>query len=146
MKLLMLLTAIVLPFILAGCSAGSKSSAGFHLPDGNSVRGKAAFVELKCHTCHVVPGVELPAPSGSVASPVVLGGDVAKVKTYGELVTAIIHPSYDLSKKLNKEWMEGGKLSPMGSFNDIMTVQQMIDLVAFLQPQYKLVAYEFYLH
>lgn len=146
MKLLMLLTAIVLPFILAGCSAGAKSSSGFHLPDGNSVRGKTAFVELKCHTCHVVPGVELPAPSGSVASPVVLGGDVAKVKTYGELVTAIIHPSYDLSKKLNKEWMEGGKLSPMGSFNEIMTVQQMIDLVAFLQPQYKLIAYEFYLH
>ena len=36
---------------------------------------------------------------------------------------------------------EPGK-SPMPSFNDVMTVSQLIDLVAFLQGQYELVPYE----
>ena len=77
------------------------------------------------------------APSTTVKAPVVLGGEVMKVKTYGELVTAIIHPSHKLSPLLEKEWMEQAKLSPMGSFNRVMTVEQMIDLVAYLQPKYK---------
>jgi hypothetical protein len=70
---------------------------------------------------------------------VVLGGEVAKVKTYEELVTAMIHPSHNLSAQLQKEWMRGGQLSPMGNFNHVMTVSQLIDMAAFLQSHYKLI-------
>ena len=138
MKPLVVLSATGIAMILAGCDAGAKSSKGFRLPDGDPAKGKAAFVALQCHTCHTVAGeTELPAPSGSVKAPVLIGGEVVKVKTYGELVTAIIHPSHNLSPSLQKEWMEQGKLSPMGSFNHLMTVEQMIDLVAYLQPKYE---------
>ena len=45
---------------MAACDAGPKSSMGFRLPDGDIEKGKATFVELKCHLCHTVEGVELP--------------------------------------------------------------------------------------
>jgi hypothetical protein len=95
-------------------------------------------MDLQCHTCHIVPGqLGIPAPGQTIKAPVTLGGEAAKVQTYGELVTSIIHPSHNLSEQLQKEWMADAKLSPMGSFNHVMTVQQMIDLVAFLQPHYR---------
>ena len=130
--------------LLTGCGAGTKSAKGFRLPEGDPAKGRTAFVELKCHTCHTVAGeTDLPAPSESVKAPVLLGGEVAKVKTYGELVTSIIHPSHNLSPRLQEEWMEQAQLSPMGSFNHLMTVEQMIDLVEFLQPKYQLIQREF---
>jgi mono/diheme cytochrome c family protein len=126
--------------VMAGCGGGPRSSKGFVLPEGNAEKGKAAFVALQCHSCHRVEGVaDLPAPSTSVARPVVIGGEVAKVKNYGELLTAIVHPSHNLSEALHKEWL-AGKLSPMPQFNHVMTVEQMIDLVTFLQPRYKQLA------
>jgi hypothetical protein len=56
------------------------------------------------------------------------------------LVTAVIYPSHRLSDKFDRTLLGEGKLSPMPEFNHIMTVEQMIDIVAFLQPQYRLAA------
>jgi hypothetical protein len=137
MKLLLTVTAGVAVVAFAGCGIGERSARGFKLPDGNAANGKTAFTELKCYTCHIVPGATgIPAPGETIKAPVILGGEMAKVKTYSELVTSIIHPSHNLSPQLSKEWMGQAKLSPMGSFNRVMTVEQMIDLVAFLQPLY----------
>lgn len=122
---------------LAGCNEGPKSSIGFRLPDGDSDKGKAAFVSLQCHTCHPVVGVELPAPPSKGQVNYFIGGEVTKLRSYGDLVTAIINPSHGLSPGFDKARMEGSKLSPMPEFNQVMTVAQMIDLVAFLHPRYK---------
>ena len=132
-----ILVAAVLGFTVVSCDTGPKSARGFRLPDGNADKGKAAFISLRCYTCHKVDGVDLPPPVSSVKAPVLLGGEVTTIKTYGELVTSIIYPSHKLSEKMKEEWAREAKLSPMPEFNDIMTVSQMIDLVAFLQPRYK---------
>lgn len=134
-----MVTALVVTVsLLAGCDGGTKSTKNFTLPEGNAEKGKAAFAALQCHTCHKVEGVaDLPAPGPTVANPITIGGEVARVKTYGDLLTTIVHPSHNLSKQLQQEWV-AGKLSPMPQFNHVMTVEQMIDLVAFLQPRYKL--------
>jgi hypothetical protein len=124
--------------LAAGCDTGPQSAKGFRLPDGDLEQGKTAFVELKCNTCHSVSGVELPPADSPGPVQLQLGGEVHRVKTYGELVTAIIYPSHNLSEKFQKELIKEGTLSPMGDFNHVMTVQQLIDLVAFLQPQYEL--------
>ena len=129
---------VVVILLTGGCNTGPTSGRGFRLPDGNAEKGKAAFLALDCHTCHPVVGVELPKPESPGHLQIPLGGDVAKVKNYGELVTAIINPSHGMSVKLTEEQKGGGQLSPMPNFNEIMTVAQMIDLVAFLQPRYKL--------
>jgi hypothetical protein len=119
----------VLP-VLAGCRSQRKSALGFHLPDGDPERGKAAFVALQCFTCHEVAGVELPPPTALPRVPVVLGGRVTIEPTDGELVTSIVHPSHALSRRSGD--VASGSLSRMGDYNHAMTVQQLIDLVAFL--------------
>ena len=121
---------------LAGCDMGPKSSRGFRLPDGDIAQGKTAFLDLKCHTCHDVRGAELPAADSPAQTIFTLGGEVTRIRTYGELVTSVINPSHGLAPGFKEEQLQGNKLSPMPQFNEIMTVQQMIDLVAFLQSHY----------
>jgi hypothetical protein len=62
---------------------------------------------------------------------------VPRIKTYGDLVSSVINPSHKLTP-----YYADGKIvkdgeSPMVVYNETMTVQQLIDLVAFLQQQYK---------
>jgi mono/diheme cytochrome c family protein len=124
----------------AACG-GPKSGAELRLPDGDVERGKAAFLELKCNTCHTVAKTEMPAPSKDYAyvRVVVLGGEVRQVKTYGALVTSIINPSHSLAPGYPKELITKDNQSAMANFNDTMTVRQLLDLVAFLQSRYEFV-------
>jgi len=122
---------------LSGCRPAATSGRGFQLPPGNSVMGKQAFIDLKCYTCHRVDGIaDLPPPTEAAEKIVVLGGEVAQVRTYGRLMTAIIHPSQSISEKMIAR-PEKTKDSPMPSVNELMTVEQLINLIAFLQPQYQ---------
>ena len=143
MKSLHIMWVGVLTLVVAGCNSGPKSGKGLYLPEGNVEKGQAAFVALGCNQCHRVKGVELPAPVSMVASNVVLGGEVERIQTHGELVTAIINPSHGFAVGFNKELAKDGK-SPMRNFNEQMTVQQLIDIVAFVQSRYELVQQEYY--
>jgi len=97
--------------------------------------GRAAFEELGCIQCHSVSGEEgLPPPAAPVT--MTLGGKLHAVTSYSQLVTAIIHPSHSMSARAPKEVRDAGE-TPMQSFNDSMTVTQMIDLVAFLHSKYR---------
>lgn len=131
------LITVVAALGLTACNEGPKSSKGFRLPDGNPENGKAAFLSLQCHSCHQVIGVELPAPSSKSPIHVPLGGEVTKLRSYGDLVTSIINPSHSLTPGFERTQVEGSKLSSMPEYNRVMTVGQMIDLVAFLHPLYK---------
>ena len=133
-------SVFLLMLVTAACG-GPKSGAGLRLPDGDVERGKAAFLELKCNTCHTVAKTEMPAPSKDYAyvRVVVLGGEVRQVKTYGALVTSIINPSHSLAPGYPKELITKDNQSAMTNFNDTMTVRQLIDLVAFLQSRYEFV-------
>ena len=126
-----------------GCEpSGLKSSRGFTLPDGQPEVGQATFVELKCHACHTVSGIALPAIEGQSEQVIVLGGEVGHIQTYGELVTSIINPSHRLASGYSKETVGVEGESKMKNYNDVLTVQQLVDLVAFLQSRYKLKPYE----
>ena len=134
--------------LLAACAPSPESPRGFRLPDGDAVAGEATFVRLQCHGCHQIEGVELPDFLGTTPVPVkvALGGEVTRVKTYGELVTSIINPSHRLIPGYPKEQISQDGASLMTVYNDWMTVQQLIDLVAFLQSHYAVVPpdYEYY--
>ncbi len=135
----LLISALLTLGLLAGCDMRVKSGRGFVFPEGDVARGRKAFVNLNCIECHKVDGVaDLPAPTVSAEKVVVLGGGVTRLRTYGDLVTSIIHPKYALSEKLNNRSLyKEGKESPMKGVNDTMTVSQLLDVVTFLQPQYK---------
>ena len=81
-----------------GCGSDPKSAKGFTLPDGDAAQGEASFIELRCYECHTVSGIEFPAVEESAQAIVRLGGEVTKVKTYGELVTSIINPSHRIAR------------------------------------------------
>jgi hypothetical protein len=124
--------------LLTGC--GPDSGLGFRLPDGNADRGRDAFTALRCNACHTVAGHDLPY-QGTGAASVPLGGRTVRVKNYGELVTAIINPSHRLAPGYPAERVaaNGESLMSLAYLNDVMTVQQLIDLVAFLQGSYDVI-------
>ena len=105
-------------------------------------RGEMAFINLQCQQCHTVSGVTLPADETMRDGPVLvqLGGPVTNIKTYGDLVTSIIHPSHDLRGPRDEVANPDGT-SIMTDYNSVMTVQQMVDIVSFLQPKYDFIPY-----
>lgn len=120
------------------CERSPHSSAGFRLPQGNVERGRQAFVELRCTACHKVEGVpDLPTPTVQPPVPVVLGGEVPHARTDGELVTAMIHPSHRIAPGYAEDLIKRGERSRMPEFADVMSVRQLVDVVAFLQANTK---------
>ena len=128
---------------LAACDSGPKSAKGFRLPDGDVDKGQAVFIELQCISCHRISEMELPAPIEPGPVMVILGGESKSVKTYGELVSSVINPSHKLIGGYPEEAISRDGKSLMTVYNDRMTVQQLIDLVAFLQSQYEVVVPEY---
>jgi sulfur-oxidizing protein SoxX len=128
--------AIVL-LVTGGCGGDRMSEKGFSLPEGDPVRGKDAFLYMHCHECHMIAGEELPRLELADPPFVELGGTVTRVKTYGELVTAIINPSHKLAKGYPRETVSNDGESKMPVYNGFMTVQELNDIVTFLQPHYE---------
>lgn len=128
--------AAVFFIVLTSCS-GRHSPAGFRLPENGDVeRGRTAFVELQCHTCHRVVGEDLPAPTVEPAIPVALGGTVYEIRTDGYLVTSMINPSHKLAGYPKDRVSTDGE-SRMPDLTSEMSVRQLVDIVAFLQARYK---------
>ncbi len=141
------LTTISILFSLAvtliGCDRDVMSEVGFRLPDGDPIEGREAFLYMQCHQCHTVAGEVFPELPLADPPYVELGGDVSRVKTYGQLVTAIINPSHKLARGYPAELVSEDGESNMYVYNAHMTVQELIDLVMFLQPHYDVVAPKF---
>ncbi len=122
--------------VLAGCYSDPMSQRGFSLPEGDAMAGREAFLYMQCNQCHTIANEPMPDIPG--AEPYVeLGGKVTRIKSYGELVTAIINPSHDLADGYAAELVSEDGESNMYNYNRAMTVQELIDLVTFLQPHYK---------
>jgi hypothetical protein len=120
-------------------SSCNQQSIGFALPPGNAEDGKIVFEKMACNQCHSVGTIPWQGIS-SEDFQVKLGGEVIHVKTYGELVTSIINPTHRISTKLQESTIPNRNAqSPMPSYNQVMTVQELIDLVTFLQGEYDLV-------
>lgn len=133
---------IILSVAVAGCYSDPMSQRGFSLPKGDAEAGRDAFVYMQCYQCHTVEGEDFPPVPGAEPPYVQLGGKVSQVKTYGDLVTSIINPSHKLARGYEKEVVSEDGQSKMYYYNDYMTVQELIDIVSYLQPKYDLVVPE----
>jgi sulfur-oxidizing protein SoxX len=140
MKQVFLPLLFLLLLILASCGFDPNSGRGFSLPEGGVEAGRATFVELECNTCHSVGDIERVAGHEGPDLNVRLGGPVSSVKTYGDLVTSVINPSHRISQRYNDhELATGDNESKMMLYNDVMTVQQLVDLVTYLESNYKII-------
>jgi len=139
--LTLLLTCVL---VLSGCDEDrTMSERGFRLPEGDAMAGRETFLYMHCNQCHTIQGEQLPTIPGFEPF-VELGGPVTRVKTYGELVTAIINPSHKLAEGYAKDLVSEDGKSKMYVYNGFMTVQELTDLVMFLQPHYDVVPPEFH--
>ena len=139
--LTLLLTCVL---VLSGCDEDrTMSERGFRLPEGDPMAGRETFLYMHCNQCHTIQGDQLPTIPGFEPF-VELGGAVTRVKTYGELVTAIINPSHKLAEGYATDLVSEDGKSKMYVYNGFMTVQELTDLVMFLQPHYDVVPPEFH--
>jgi mono/diheme cytochrome c family protein len=116
----------------AGGSAGHGTPKGwkFRWPKGDPTQGREVFAKLECYSCHEVQGEKFPAPTPESK----VGPELSQMGPLHEaeyFVEAIINPSAVIEKGKGYQAADGS--SRMPSFNDSMTVQEAIDLVAFLR-------------
>jgi hypothetical protein len=100
----------------------------FSFPDGDPKAGKTVFMNMQCYSCHSIkiPGEKLPSDAGGIG-PELTGYSVLPKEYLAESIikahTIVAAPGYVVKE---------GKAA-MGNYNHFMTIQEMIDLVAFLK-------------
>lgn len=116
-------------------SSCNEHARGFALPEGDVEKGKVTYERLGCNECHSISEIEWKGGSDNLK--IQLGGEVSKPKSYGDLVTSVINPSHKIARRYNPNSTTEEGLSKMNNYNEAMTVQELIDIVTFLQSEYK---------
>lgn len=135
-SLLISLVSIFSLLCVSACEQVEQRQGAIHLPEGDPSKGAQHFVSLGCVGCHQVVGAELPDPVAAGPVRVLLGSTTGRKMSYNQLVTSIVNPSHRLSTRYRKDEVSQDGQSLMTSYNDVLTVTQLTDLVAFLQAHY----------
>ena len=100
----------------------------FAFPEGDMNTGKSLFVKMECYACHTIklPKESLAARPGKIG-PELTGYSVLPTEYLAESIIKA-HPVVAAPGYTFKE----GKAA-MGNYNHFLTVQELIDLVAFLK-------------
>jgi len=107
---------------------GTSEGWKFTWPKGDPVKGREVFVKLERYGCHEVQGEKFPTPSGDIGPELSMMGPLHEAEYFAE---AIIYPNAVIQKGQGYEAADGS--SKMPSYNDLATVQEVIDLVAILE-------------
>ena len=100
-------------------------------------------MKYQCLACHNLEGFAYDMVNKEFEPPVLLGATSIRVTTYADLVTSVINPSHKLARNYQLALIQHDGVSKMLVFNDVMTVTELINLVTFLQPKYKVPHYEY---
>ena len=128
------LASIALFFGVIALTIGCGEGRGFALPEGDIAAGKTAFTKFKCNDCHSTNDIKFIGTDEDLH--IRLGGEVSSLKSYGELVTSVINPSHKVAKRYRSALDES---TQMKSYNDVITVQELVDIVTYLQSEYEIV-------
>jgi hypothetical protein len=142
-----MLSAAVALLALAACTGEGKPVKGFVLPEGDVAQGEQVFLDFNCHHCHTIPGKTFPEPDFEPPFILAIGGEVYRVRNYGELLTSVVNPDHIISPKYIRMLKEAERkpvVSPMPYFGEEMTVAELIDLVEFLHAQYTKLQPQYY--
>lgn len=139
--------ALMLLALLSACEGGAEPVKGFVLPEGDIEQGRQVYIDYNCHACHAIPGVEFPDIAFESPIQLEIGGEVYRVKNYGELLTAVVNPDHIIAPRYLAK-LEGVArdvtISPMPAYGEDMTVTELIDLVEFLHAQYSKLQPQYY--
>lgn len=98
----------------------------FTMPRGDPVKGRAAFDKFSCYSCHEVRGEKFAAPAGEAVGPEL--SQMGPMHPLEYFTESTINPNVVGAKKYRGP---DGK-SKMPTFNEDMTVQELIDLSSYL--------------
>jgi hypothetical protein len=145
MKLVKTFLLVSAMMLSVGCDQQKVADQGFALPPGDVEEGQLVFINYRCIECHTLAGTEFVGDDWGYneqrAINVEIGGEVTKMQTYGDLVTAIINPSHRIAEGYEKTAVQNSDgESRMRVYNDVMTVTELINLVTFLKSEYELIS------
>jgi|MudIll2142460700_1097286.scaffolds.fasta_scaffold1024672_1 mono/diheme cytochrome c family protein len=123
---------------LAACSAAltlTLACGGSQTTSGDPDKGRQAFVDLRCNSCHEVAGESLPAPS--VTPAVGLGGRALLPPSADRLKADILLPSSHFAVGYPREQIMRGDVSRMPDYSKQLSDEQVANLVAFLKSRYE---------
>ena len=100
----------------------------FRLPQGDPARGRQVFLAVGCHACHAVRGEAFSQGSRELG-PELTGMGAHHPDTY--LLESILNPNAVIVEGPGYTTPDGRSLMP--EYRDLLTVGQLIDLVAFLK-------------
>jgi mono/diheme cytochrome c family protein len=109
---------------------GTPKGWHFTWPPGDAARGREIFQKLECYSCHEVRGERFPGPSDAAR----LGPELSAMGPMHPpeyLAEAIINPSAVVERNHGYAAADGS--SKMPSYSDALTLQETIDLVAYLK-------------
>jgi hypothetical protein len=104
----------------------------FTMPAGDPEAGKAAFEKMECYSCHKVPSADFPKVRSSGGVGPELDAAYSKLPA-AFLAESIINSHQYISGTIEKYRGLDKVSSKMGDYGSIMTVRDLIDLVAFLK-------------
>ena len=103
----------------------------FTLPPGNPQRGREIFIMYECYKCHNVQGEQFPGAPAEVGGvgPDLMGMGALHPPEY--FAESIINPNAILTEGPGYVGEDGR--SKMPSYNEVLTIEQLIDLAAYLK-------------
>jgi Cu/Ag efflux protein CusF len=96
----------------------------FTMPKGDPAKGKAVFEKFECYYCHAVRGEQFPSPTEN-APELSQMGPMHPVEFFAE---SIINPN----AVVPKSYRQSDGTSPMTNFAQKMTMQELIDVSAYV--------------
>jgi Cu/Ag efflux protein CusF len=96
----------------------------FTMPKGDPAKGRAVFEKFECYYCHEVRGEKFPSPT-EYAPELSQMGPMHPVEFFAE---SIINPN----AVVPKSYRQSDGTSPMTNFAPKMTVQELIDVSAYV--------------
>ena len=101
----------------------------FRLPSGDARRGREVFVRLACYRCHRLRGESYPAPSAAGPELTGIGGH----HPAGYIAESILNPDAVIVE--GPGYTGPGGRSTMPEYRDVLSVADLLDLVAYLEAQ-----------
>jgi hypothetical protein len=99
------------------------------LSGGDAVAGRKSFFDLKCNTCHAVAGERTDIRVTVLAGPSL--GTAQAVQSPNQIAGSIAAPSHGMSR-IPGPW-QGPDGPIMGDYSHVLTVSQLVDLVAYIR-------------
>ncbi len=97
----------------------------FTLPKGDPVKGRAVFQKYECQSCHEVHGEDFPYAGVDYGPELSQMGPLHPLEYFAE---SIMNPS----AVAEKQYRNANGKSMMPTYNEKMTVQELIDVSAYL--------------